>query len=268
MKCRNCGADIGDFAAFCTYCGKPTGSQPSESSQLAQSAHDEQRRSDEPLPGYAEPFAQDGREAPPPLHAYAHGDLRPEISSISELDRTQTSFVPDYEEDRMNGTSWAEINRIGYITGENGRYCGIGWFRFIAYFLQFAMAGLAVISSMSFLCGYRYSGVAASWIYAVFPGVLGADIFMGVFQLVFAAGMVFARFRLTGLRRRAVWLYIGVLLAEFVGELIYITVFCGVTGLPMEYSMSFLDGFFMISSLALAVVNFVYFKHRGNVFVH
>ena len=34
MKCHNCGREIGDFTAFCTYCGASTGNQPAESSQI------------------------------------------------------------------------------------------------------------------------------------------------------------------------------------------------------------------------------------------
>ena len=58
MKCHNCGREIGDFTAFCTYCGASTGNQPAESSQITDPG-----KTDEPaeaLPGYSEPFEQTG----------------------------------------------------------------------------------------------------------------------------------------------------------------------------------------------------------------
>ena len=100
MKCHNCGREIGDFTAFCTYCGASTGNQPAESSQITDPG-----KTDEPaeaLPGYSEPFEQTGREAPPPLYNVNRQE-NPQIDLIPEHNRTQTTFVPDYEDEYMNG---------------------------------------------------------------------------------------------------------------------------------------------------------------------
>ena len=135
MKCHNCGREIGDFTAFCTYCGASTGNQPAESSQITDPG-----KTDEPaeaLPGYSEPFEQTGREAPPPLYNVNRQE-NPQIDLIPEHNRTQTTFVPDYEDEYMNGTSWPEISRMGHIIGVNGRFCTIKWLKINMYFLLFA----------------------------------------------------------------------------------------------------------------------------------
>ena len=136
MKCHNCGREIGDFTAFCTYCGVSTGNQPAESSQITDPG-----KTDEPaetLPGYSEPFEQTGREAPPPLYNVNRQE-NPQIDLIPEHNRTQTTFVPDYEDEYMNGTSWPEISRMGHIIGVNGRFCTIKWLKINMYFLLFAV---------------------------------------------------------------------------------------------------------------------------------
>ena len=57
MICKKCGAEIGDYASFCTYCGNPVGNHGVDlnktSSSEAESA---------PPPGYSDPIPRDDRE--------------------------------------------------------------------------------------------------------------------------------------------------------------------------------------------------------------
>ncbi len=260
MKCRNCGREIGDFSAFCTYCGASTGSEPAESAQSTTSMQDE------PLPGYSEPFEQTGRESPPPLQ-YANR-LSANINQLPEHDRTtQTSFVPDYEDEYMNGTSWQEISRMGHIIGENGRFCMIKWLRFNMYFLLFALAAIDAIRAISFFTGFRY-GYRAQWFYNVIPGVFTLDMIMGVLQILFMGAMIFLWLSITELRRRVFLLSFSITLAGFLTEIIYISVWCRMTGSAFWSEFSFWNVLYIVLLAGISVYNFFYFKRRRTVFIN
>lgn len=261
MICRNCGKEIGDFAAFCTYCGAATGSQPAESVQ--NSAESGQN---EPLPGYSEPFEQTGREAPPPLYN-VNRQNNPQINLIPEHDRTQTHFVPDYEDEYMNGTTWREISQMGHIIGEDGRFCLIKWLNFNMHFLLFALAAIAAIRAVSFFAGFRY-GYRAQWFYNVVPGVFTLDMIMGMLQIVFAGAMVFLWLSISELRRRVFLLSFSVTLAGFLTEIIYISIWCRMTGLRFWSEFSFWNVAYIIALAGMSVYNFFYFKRRRTVFIN
>ena len=260
MTCQNCGREIGDFAAFCTYCGASTGNQPAESSQL--SGADEQPS--DILPGYSDPFEQTGREAPPPLYN-VNRQQNPQINLIPEQNRTQTNFVPDYEDEYMNGTSWPEINRMGHIIGTNGRLCMITWLRVNMYFLLFALAALDAIRGVVFFSGLRY-GRAASWIYEIFPQVFTLDTVMGIFQLICAGAYVFLWISISGLRRRSLWLCFCIPLAGFLAEMVYISRWCSVTGSAAWDVISFWNIIYVVFLAVVSVFNFIYFRYRSTVF--
>ncbi len=257
MKCHNCGREIGDFTAFCTYCGASTGNQPAESSQITDPG-----KTDEPaetLPGYSEPFEQTGREAPPPLYNVNRQE-NPQIDLIPEHNRTQTTFVPDYEDEYMNGTSWPEISRMGHIIGVNGRFCTIKWLKINMYFLLFAWAAMDAIRAVLFFSGLRYGG-AASWVYEIFPQVFTMDTVMGIFLTISAGAKVFLWISISELRRRSLWLCFAIPLAGFLAEVVYISRWCSVMGSAAW------DAIVYVAFLALvSVFNFIYFRYRSTVF--
>ncbi len=263
MKCRNCGREIGDFSAFCTYCGASTGSEPAESARTSECVTSVP---DEPLPGYSEPFEQTGREAPSPFYNVDRHD-NPQINLIPEQNRTQTSFVPDYEDEYMNGTTWREINQMGHIIGEDGRFCLIKWLRFNKYFLLFALAAIDAIRAISFFTGFRY-GYRAQWFYNVIPGVFTLDMIMGALQILFMGAMIFLWLSITELRRRVFLLSFSITLAGFLTEIIYISVWCRMTGSAFWSEFSFWNVLYIILLAGISVYNFFYFKRRRTVFIN
>ena len=251
MICRNCGAQISDYAAFCTFCGKPTGSAADNDEMPSVSAG-------EPLPGYSAPEQIDGR-MPEPTREYG---------ATPEFDRRQLQdFIPLRDMELMNGTTWTEIQRIGYITGDNGGHYGIGWMQFLLYFELFAAASGSLIGAVRLFTGF---GMGRLWkfAYLVCPGMKPLCAVTGVLFLLVGAGLVFARFRLAALRRNAVWLYVGVCLFRLVATLAYFCGLCLATGLPLWDLISAADIFTIIAGVVMMVVNFVYFRHRRVVFVN
>lgn len=251
MICRHCGAEISDYASFCTFCGKPTGSAAQQDEMPSVS-------SGEPLPGYSAPEQIDGR-MPEPTREYG---------VTPEFDRRQLQdFIPLRDLELMNGSNWTEIQRIGCITGDDGGHYGIGWMQFVLYFELFAAAFGLLLSALKLLTGF---GMGAVWklAYLICPGMKPLCIVIGLLLLAVGAGFVLARFRLAALRRNALWLYVGVCLARLAVWLAYFCGLCLTTGLPLWELISLSDVSSIIAGIVIMVVNFVYFRHRRVVFVN
>ena len=251
MICKNCGAEISDYAAFCTFCGKSTGSAAGHDEMPSVSAG-------EPLPGYSAPEQIDGR-MPEPSREYG---------TTPEFDRSQLQdFSPLRDLELMTGSSWTEIPRIGSITGDNGGHYGIGWMQFLLYFELFAAAFGSLISAMRLFTGF---GMGSLWklAYLMYPGMKPLCSITGLLFLAVGAGLVFVRFRLAALRRNAVWLYVGVCLARLVVTLAYFCGLCLLTGLPLMSLISAVNIILLIAGIVIMIANFVYFRHRQVVFVN
>lgn len=250
MKCLNCGAEINDFSAFCTYCGKPTGSgtPAEEADKPVETA---------PPPGYSDPILMEGRMPDP----------RPTFDSLPEFNRTETGYIPEFTEDvKMNGTSWAEINRMGYIVGENGQHYGIEWLRFILFVQLFAAALFSLISAVQFFRG------ADSFTYAsestIFPMLQTLDMVMGSIDLLTAAAMIVTRFMLSGLRKLGIWMYLGMHLFNLILAMIYYSIFCSITGVAVGDILDFPAILQLIVNAAMIGINYVYLRNRRCVFVN
>ncbi len=251
MKCKNCGEEINDFSTFCTYCGKPTGSEPNAGSLNSL------KEESAPPPGYSEPIPQDDRMPQP----------RSSFDELPEFSRSQTGYIPNYAEDvKMNGATWAEINRMGYIVGENGQHYGIGWLRFILYFQVFVSAAFAVYNAVNFFRGEDSYGV--DYIYLIFPELQGLDITMGIFQVLIAGGLICSRFMITSLRKLGIWLFLGSHSLNLLLSVIFCIALSSITGTPLSEIIDFRSVYSIVVSAVMVGANYVYFKHRMPVFVY
>ena len=258
MTCKNCGAEIGEYVSFCTYCGAPVGnpvvnlSKPTEAEQT---------------PGYSDPDIAQAREA-----------LQdPEIGQVPDFNRSHTGWQNNYSGyipnaaqaafTQTNGSTWREIKQANCIIGENGQRYNIGWLKFIVYFQLFAFAIIELFNGIGFLSGSVY-GEYADLMYAAFPALFPLDKFMGAICLMLCVLGVVTRFMLTGLKRYAPWLYLGVYLCNLVQSLIYLAIVSGITGLSIWNFFDVSDVAQLISSIVMIAVNFVYFKHRMNAFIN
>lgn len=258
MTCKNCGAEIGEYVSFCTYCGAPVGnpvvnlSKPTEAEQT---------------PGYSDPDIAKAREA-----------LQdPEIGQVPDFNRSHTGWQNNYSGyipnaaqaafTQTNGSTWREIKQANCIIGENGQRYNIGWLKFIVYFQLFAFAIIELFNGIGFLSGSVY-GEYADLMYAAFPALFPLDKIMGAICLMLCVLGVVTRFMLTGLKRYAPWLYLGVYLCNLVQSLIYLAIVSGITGLSIWNFFDVSDVAQLISSIVMIAVNFVYFKHRMNAFIN
>ena len=261
MNCKNCGAEIGDYCAFCTYCGAPVGNHGVDLNKPGQTD------SATPPPGYSEPIPQDGRE---PFQ-------QPEFGQVPDFNRSNTNwqnnysgYIPNAAQSaaaRPNGATWREIKLANCIISENGQRYGIGWLKFIVYVQLFAGALLHLINTFLYCSGALY-GTDSEIIYLIFPELHGLDIAMGVLSLLLCGATVLTRFMLTGLRRLGPWMYLGVYACNVLMSILYTVIACAVTGLSLGELISARDISQIITSIALIAANFVYFRNRTNAFVN
>lgn len=262
MICKKCGAEIGDFASFCTYCGTPVGNPGVNLGKTTQPESE-----NNPPPGYSEPIPRDGREP----------DQQPGLGYIPDYNRTQTGwqnpisgYIPggvQIAQPPANGTTWNEIKRAGYIIGEDGRHYNIGWLKFILYVQLFVSALYSLINAITFFTGFAYNGFA-EWVYDIYPGLYELDIFMGVFSVALCVMPIVTRFMLTGLKRIGPWLYLGLCLANFVISVLYLAIFSALTNVSAAELLDVKTVSSIITNVVMIVVNFIYFKHRSAAFIN
>ena len=91
------------------------------------------------------------------------------------------------------------------------------------YFQLFAFAIIKLFNGIGFLSGSVY-GEYADLMYAAFPALFPLDKIMGAICLMLCVLGVVTRFMLTGLKRYAPWLYLGVYLCNLVPSLNYLAI--------------------------------------------
>ncbi len=265
MTCKNCGAEIGEYSAFCTYCGKPVGNP---AVNLSKNDQTQSGGTGGTLPpGYSEPMPQDGRE---PFQ-------QPELGQVPDYNRSATSwqnphsgYIPNAPQAIMsqtNGASWNEIKLSNCIIGSDGTRYGIGWLKFIVYFQLFAAAFLTFLNAISFFTGAPY-GEDAELVYAFFEGLKAVDVIYGILLVIVAGLLIFTRFMLVRLKRFAPWLYLGLYTSNLVTQLIYLGIVSGITKLSILDLIDSSSVTSFITSAVMIGVNFTYFKHRSAAFVN
>ena len=261
MTCKNCGAEIGNYVSFCTFCGKPVGNPAVDLNKPAQ------QEASAPPPGYSDPEIIADRE---PFQ-------QPEFGQVPVFNRSSTSWQNSHSgnipgamlatEPQLNGSTWREIKQMGHIIGVDGRNYGIGWLKFIVYVQLFATAAIALYNAILFFFGLFYSG-DPELLYAYIPGLKTLDMTMGTFYLLLGGMAVFVRFMLTGLRKYAPWMYLGICLCSLLFSVIYTCVLAGLLGVSFLEVFKASDLVSLLFITAMIVVNFVYFRHRMNAFVN
>ncbi len=260
MICKKCGAEIGDYASFCTYCGTPVGNHGVDLNKPAEAGTEST-----PPPGYSDPIPRDDREP----------TQQPGMGYIPEYNRTQTGwqnpssgYIPPGSQNFQfseNGSTWADIKRAGYIIGNDGRRYNIGWLKFILYVQLFLSAASSLFNAISYFTGVGYGG-DAELVYEFYSGLFGLDMVMGIFSLLLCAGAIVVRFMLSGLRSIGPWAYLGLYIANLVMSVIYLSVFSGITGISIGELIDARTVSSILVSIVMLVVNFVYFRHRSSVF--
>ena len=140
---------------------------------------------------------------------------------------------------------------------------GMKWFKFIIYFQLFANALLSLSNGVRLVTGLHYLGEAER-VYAVFPALKTVDTLSGACSFLFAAMAIFTRMRLARFRRRAPWLYCGLLVANILDAMVYDFCVMAVTQINIWDAQTIVRPFVC---LCMLIANVVYFKRRADLFV-
>lgn len=168
---------------------------------------------------------------------------------------------------QVNGRTWAEVKRLGYIIGDDGKSYGIGWMKFMLYFAFWASALVNFIGALQLLLGISY-GENSRYVYEAFEGLRTLDIIYGFVALAFSLGVIFVRFQISGLKRTAMRSYLIVVVSSYVAGYLYLFICSAITELSAIELISESIGR-DVASLIFFVLNYaVYFKHRSSVFVN
>ena len=146
---------------------------------------------------------------------------------------------------------------------------GMKWFKFQIYFRLYACAFIMACNAVSALLGLKYIGVDLEYLYGTYKGLRIFDIVMGIIGFCIAVIAIYTRMMLARFKKNGPLIYY--ILVCFV--LVYTA--CGMV-IPCVMTNNYLGvigGNFVVAEVAVVhvldiVLNYMYFKHRKNMFVN
>lgn len=143
----------------------------------------------------------------------------------------------------------------------------MGWYKFLIYFALFAGAFFNLCYAVLYMTGkiYETEQVDPLAVYSLYPGVKAVDIVYGILLLVLAVFMIVTRFQLSGLKKNGPKMIVGLYGLNIAIAIIY-AVLISCTTNYMAFDTSIVGQ--CVISIAMAVVNKVYFDRRKDIFVN
>ena len=148
---------------------------------------------------------------------------------------------------------------------------GMKWYKFLIYFLLFAMGVLNILGGISTLTGAQYgSALEAKLVYAFFPSLKTVDIIYGIACIALGAFQIYTRFQLSGYKKNAPSCVLGMYAATAAIMAIYSFAVLGIV--PTEIvSHSELIGQAIGAIIGAGVVGYlnkIYFDKRKSLFIN
>lgn len=149
------------------------------------------------------------------------------------------------------------------------KHLGMNWFKYMIYFGLFAGAALNVFLGIYSVGGFAY-GELADAVYDAFPGLKAADIMYGIYLFCAAAVCIDVRFKLAAYKAKGINEFI-VLYAMNLGAFgLYIIVCMSIlsdTGIQLTDLLGSQQIAWLVSTVAMLVINVIYLKRRRHMFV-
>lgn len=143
----------------------------------------------------------------------------------------------------------------------------MGWYKFLIYFCLWVGAILTFITGISYLFGFQQGGMTdcAFAVYSVEQFFV--DTIYGIVCIALGIFMIVTRFRLARFRANALALLYCVYALNTVIPLLYILATSAVTMLPLSWLFDAQTISMIVVSVAMIVINVIYFRKRREMFV-
>ena len=140
------------------------------------------------------------------------------------------------------------------------------WFKFLIYFGLFVGAIANAAFGVLYLTGFIYdisSGEEGvhELVYAFFSNLKTVDVVFGVLFIALAVFGIYTRFRLAGYKKNGPACLIATYAASAIISFAYMLIVCIILG---DFSDS--DFGSIVTSIAMIVLNYIYFKKRKSLF--
>jgi len=150
------------------------------------------------------------------------------------------------------------------IQDEAAEY-SLKWYKFLVYFLLFASAFLNAVSAIASFTGITYEiyGVSADLVYGSFPGMKLVDVLFGVATIGMAIMALITRHALEWNKRKGPRLLCAFYVLPGVLNVLYTVAVSAVTKVTMYNGYMVLV---LVGGIVMAIINYIYFKKRKNMF--
>lgn len=157
------------------------------------------------------------------------------------------------------------------VSQPTDRYQGfpMKWYKFLVYFSLWLSALINAVTASQVINGSHY-GAYAQDVYKLWPKLQTVDRAYGAVLAVLVVLTIVTAIRLLQLKKGAPTLLLVVYAAALVSSILYLVLAAASTGGAVSISdlRDSSSGASMVTSLAMIVVNAVYFKKRESLFVN
>lgn len=146
---------------------------------------------------------------------------------------------------------------------------GMGWYKFLIWFALFAGALLNFVRGIQLLTGAYYDGYADE-VYRFYDGLQALDMVAALALITLAVMGIVARFSLAAYKKNGPKLLIAIYAFNAGIQVIYVLAADSiVSAVTSAVSLDISSGFSSAAiALAMAAINYSYFKKRAHMFVN
>lgn len=185
--------------------------------------------------------------------------------SLSKIDKVEDPY--DLFKNKNNGPTGFAPEIMNYNSQYSQPQLGMGWYKFLIYFVLWASLVLNVIYGIMIMVGGHYTSNGINYsglVYLAYPSLRGVDIISGI--LIVGAGVLalIARQKLAAYSRKGptlLYALYGYNLAVMVFYIIAVRIAAGLN----------VGGFFIssaVGSVVFLIINIIYFSHRKHMFTN
>lgn len=143
----------------------------------------------------------------------------------------------------------------------------MNWYKFVIYFQLFVAAAVRIWTAKQYFCGDYYGGrEMARQVYALWGKLQVLDMAAGILSVALAFYMIVVRQKLYYYKKNVEWYYFAIFPAAMVIDIGYVFAAGRIIGVLVDNTAANLIN--IAESLVMAILNYIYFRKRKELFVN
>lgn len=279
MICKHCGVELDKQYHFCPECGNPIEEVTRQNTSAErQEAWDYCQECGHRVPAntkYCDNCGAEIKNMIPTigtnLRSMPGTETTEEPVNVAPVQAAPLKMVEPQEPVEPVSRSTTPADQLKQAENEG---LGMKWYKFLIYFSLFASAFLNFVNGILYISGmiYDIAGSAPGFdsmsqaVYAAYPSLRIADLITGVLYIAVGIFSLVVRSQLAKFKKPAPNSLLVLYAAVLVITVVYTVFVSAVTGVGILSDPTLISN--IVTSLAMILLNHIYFKKRKHLFVN